>query len=171
MPKLSQYEIDREQNIERNKAILAGLDLPKIPPKETCQPKKPAARKKRKVEDDENNDVSAGSPPKFARTTISDEPSSGARRSARNAGKKVDYKAERIRSVPVPISTRNKPGNSGPLGSGASGHKMYACIFHRRRHISNKDCRVKFGSIPGIEVGTWWQTRYETVSHRIFSMY
>jgi len=26
------------------------------------------------------------------------------------------------------------------------------------------NCSIKFGSIPGIEVGTWWQTRYVDLS-------
>ncbi|KIM85290.1 hypothetical protein PILCRDRAFT_817291 [Piloderma croceum F 1598] len=142
MPKLSQYEIEREENIKRNSALLDALGIQKVHPKEVPKPKKAVPPKKRKAEVDENNDASAGSPPKIARTTSSDQPLSGARRSARNAGKKVDYKAEQIRVIPVPISTRNKAGNAGPLGSGASGRKI-----------------VKFGSIPDIEVGTWWQTR------------
>jgi E3 ubiquitin-protein ligase UHRF1 len=132
MPKLSQYEIDRIENIARNKALLDAL-VPKdlFPPtKEVRQPKKPTAPKKRKAEVDESEENSTESEPKAARTDSGDEPSSGARRSARNAGKKIDYKAEQIRSLPSPISTRNKPGNAGPLGSGASSRKMYALIIH-----------------------------------------
>jgi hypothetical protein len=126
MPKLSHYEIEREENIKRNQALLDALGIPKVHPEKAPKPKA-ALPKKRKAKVDENDDASAGSPPKIARTTSSDEPLSGARRSARNAGKKIDYKAEQIRSTPVPISTRNKAGNAGPLGSGASGRKM--CAF------------------------------------------
>jgi E3 ubiquitin-protein ligase UHRF1 len=132
MPKLSQYEIERAKNIERNKALLATLEIHKdlFPPKEVHRPKKSAAPKKRKAEVDENDGASAGSTPKVARTDSGDEPSSGARRSARNAGKKVDYRAEQIRSLPNPISSRNrKPGNAGPLGTGASTRKMCAFPF------------------------------------------
>jgi len=129
MPKISQYEIDREENIKRNNAVLESLGVTqvKVHPAKVPKPKKAAPLKKRKAEVDENDGVSAGSPPKVARITSSDEPLSGARRSARNAGKKVDYKAEQLRVIPVPISTRNKAGNAGPLGSGASGRKM--CAF------------------------------------------
>lgn len=135
MPKLSQYEIEREENIKRNNALLDALGISKVHPKEGPKPKKAAPPKKRKAQVDENNDVSAGSPPKIARTTSSDESLSGARRSARNAGKKVNYKAEQIRDIPVPISTRNKAGNAGPLGSGASGRKMCAFRLPTTRHI------------------------------------
>jgi E3 ubiquitin-protein ligase UHRF1 len=164
MVKLSQYEINRNNNIARNLALLAGLDIHKdtVPPKEVRKPKKVAAPKKRKAEVDENDDASAASPSKVPRTDTGNEPSFGARRSARNTGKKVDYKAEQIRSLPAPISIRNKPGNEGPLGSGASSRKMCGSTL-RRCCFSNVNCSVKFGSIPGIEVGTWWQTRYTDV--------
>ena len=161
MVKLSQYEITRNNNIARNKALLAGFDIPKdtFPAKEVRKPRKAAAPKKRKAEVDENDDASSF---KVPRTDTGDEPSSGARRSARNAGKRVDYKAEQIRSLPAPISIRNKPGNEGPLRSGASSYKMcgstLGCCCS-----SNVNYSVKFGSIPGIEVGTWWQTRYTDV--------
>jgi|SRR5882762_1321940 len=124
MPKLSQYELDRLQNIKRNMALLTSLDIHTdlFPPKEVRRPKKLAAPKKRKSE---NDDPSGDSPPKFARTDITDEPLSGARRSARNAGKKINYTGEQIRSLPDPVSSRSKKlGNAGPLGTG-SGNKMY----------------------------------------------
>jgi E3 ubiquitin-protein ligase UHRF1 len=132
MPKLSQYEIDRANNIKKNNALLASLDIHKdiFPPKEVQRPKKIAAPKKRKAEVNENDDASVGSPPKIARTDTGDELLSGARRSARNAGKKVDYRAEQVRSIPTPVSTRNKPGNQGPLGSGASTRKMCVYLFN-----------------------------------------
>lgn len=132
MPKLSQYEIEREKNIARNQEVLEKLNIVGnlFPSKEVRRPKKPAAPKKRKAEVDENDDTSVGtSPSKIARTETGDEPLSGARRSARNAGKRVDYKAEQIRTLPGPVSSRNgsnRPGNAGPLGTGASSRKMHA---------------------------------------------
>lgn len=129
MPKISQYELDREANIARNRALLATLDIPKdlFPPKEVRQPKKSAASKKRRAEVDESTEEPEDSPPKVARTDSGHEPS-GARRSARNAGKTVDYKSERNGGLPLPVTARNrskKQGNTGPLGTGNGGKKMY----------------------------------------------
>jgi E3 ubiquitin-protein ligase UHRF1 len=133
MPQLSQYEKDRLANIERNKALLASLelDIPQnlFPQKEVRRPKKPAAPKKRRAEPDENDEAPKESPAKVARTDASDD-ASGVRRSARNAGKTVDYKSEKTGGLPLPLSVRNrnkKPGNAGPLGEGKGGKKM--CVF------------------------------------------
>ena len=125
-PKLSQYEIDREANIARNAALLASLGLTKdrrelFP----VQPKQPNLKKvvvpfKRKAEDSV-----AEERPKVARSDSDDAPTSGTRRSARNAGKTVDYKAGINRGPSESLAARSqKPGNSGPVGVG-SGKKMY----------------------------------------------
>lgn len=126
-PKMSQYEIEREANIARNAALLASMGLTKdskdlFP----VQAKKPKQKKvvvpvKRKAEDESAEEAR----PKIARTDSDDAPSSGTRRSARNAGKTVDYKAEANRGLPEPLAAGSfKPGNSGPVGVG-SGKKMY----------------------------------------------
>lgn len=159
---ISQYEIERAANIERNKAILAKLEIPKdiFPVKAAQKPKKSTAPKKRKVEIDE---TSEDSPAKFSRTDSDEAPSAGSRRSARNAGKKIDYKAELYRGLPPPVAGHSsKPGNTGPLGAGGSGKKMYVCLMFNFRVCLVIDTKVsvKFGSIPGIEVGTWWKLRY-----------
>ncbi|KAF7966629.1 hypothetical protein HWV62_37539 [Athelia sp. TMB] len=148
MAKISQYERDRDANIARNKALLASLNIEQIPfdePKEVRRPKKSAASKKRKAEPviEETTDENA---PKIARTdSENDGPASRTRRSARNAGKTVDYKSEHLRSqLPAPLtgSRGGLTGNEGPLRTGSNIKKI-----------------VQFGSIPGVEVGSWWQSR------------
>ncbi|KAJ7900386.1 PUA-like domain-containing protein [Mycena olivaceomarginata] len=70
------------------------------------------------------------------------------RRSSRNAGKTVDYKGERQESSPLPISFKSgirDTENSGPLGREAGSKRVH-------------DPKT-YGSIPGVEVGTWWETR------------
>ena len=126
-PKLSQYEIDREANIARNAALLASLGLTKdcrelFPVQAPKQPnlKKVVVPVKRKAEDSV-----AEERPKVARSDSDDAPTSGTRRSARNAGKTVDYKAGINRGPSESLAARSqKPGNSGPVGVG-SGKKMY----------------------------------------------
>ncbi|KAJ7293610.1 PUA-like domain-containing protein [Mycena rebaudengoi] len=147
---VSDYERQRDRNIARNRELLKslGLDAPLIEPKE----KKPkAAPKKRKPEPTDDSD---SRPTKAARTgqeglqesDTGDTPSA-VRRSSRNAGKTVDYKAEHQGGAPVPVSFKSgvrTTENAGPLG--------------RDGGIRTHDPK-KFGSIPGIEVGTWWETR------------
>ncbi|KAF8922522.1 PUA-like domain-containing protein [Mucidula mucida] len=127
---VSEYERQRDANIARNKALLKslGLDTPLFEPKEKIIPK-PKAPKKRKE------------PP-------TPEESGPTRRSARNRGKKVDYKSEQKISSPMPISFQagiRVSGNEGPLGSGDGVKRKY-------------NPKV-YGHIPHIEVGTWWETR------------
>lgn len=133
--KVSKYEIERNANIARNKAVLAELDIRMdlFPPKEVRQPKKSTTSQKRpRAETDENIDEPKQSPPKIARTESIDRPS-GARRSARNAGKIIDYKSGKSDGGPLPLIVRNhsnKPGNAGPIGEGRArgGKKMYGVL-------------------------------------------
>ncbi|KAJ7169914.1 PUA-like domain-containing protein [Mycena filopes] len=147
---VSQYEKDRLANIERNKALLKsmGLDKPFFEPKEIRRPK--ATKKRKSVEEHE------GLPsPKSSRTESanSTNPSDGVdatttRRSSRNAGKKVDYKSEIQRGSPLPVSFSSgirTTENAGPLGRESGSKRIH-------------DPKV-FGSIPGVDVGTWWESR------------
>ncbi|KAJ8084039.1 hypothetical protein PM082_002806 [Marasmius tenuissimus] len=157
MPALSAYEEQRLQNIERNKEVLKslGLDKPFFEPKERRKPKAPPKKRKANTYEDASDGTSSGSPEpvKKLRVAVTDDVSTtnGPRRSSRNAGKTVDYKAERVLSNPVPISVEagiKKVWNTGPQGGGG--------LNGKRVH----DPKV-FGSIPGIEVGTWWETRQQ----------
>lgn len=125
---LSQYEIEREANMARNAALLTSLGLTNdskdLFPVQTKKPKKVTAPVKRKAKDAADEEER----PKVARTDSDDAPTSGTRRSARNAGKTVDYKAEINRGLPEPAAARSmEPGNSGPVGAG-SGKKMYVFL-------------------------------------------
>ncbi|KAG7099245.1 hypothetical protein E1B28_001108 [Marasmius oreades] len=153
MPALSEYEEQRLKNIERNKALLKelGLDTPKFEPTTTRTKTQKVSNKKRKTCPSEDTANGILSPVKVFRETEMDDASTGLRRSSRNAGKTVDYKAERVISDPTLISVETgirKVWNAGPQGGGG--------LNGKRVH----DPKV-FGSIPGIEVGTWWETRQE----------
>ncbi|KAJ7038165.1 PUA-like domain-containing protein [Mycena alexandri] len=148
---VSSYERERLANIERNKALLRemGLDKPFFEPKEIKRPK--ASAKKRKSAEEHEGAPS----PKTSRTesgkssTPSDSAEAGSiRRSSRNTGKKVDYKSEIQRGSPLPVSFTSgvrSTENAGPLGRESGSKRIH-------------DPKV-FGSIPGVEVGTWWESR------------
>ncbi|KAI5835345.1 hypothetical protein K523DRAFT_411703 [Schizophyllum commune Tattone D] len=146
----SAYEKLKAANIEKNKALLISLGLEaattqvfKDKPKPAPKPKpKKAAPKKRKEpparEEDEGPDT------KTQRVETVEAPS-GVRRSARNAGKSVDYNAEHNKALKTIVSfdTGRTSKNTGKLGS-EDGKPKYP---------------KRYGAIPGIEVGTWWQGR------------
>ncbi|TFK57273.1 hypothetical protein OE88DRAFT_1715965 [Heliocybe sulcata] len=146
---LTAYEIQRQKNIESNRLLLEelGLETPFFP-KEEKPKKKPAAPKKRKsapaVED---NAEGENFPVKTARVSSEDVTGTdGPRRSARNAGKKVDYNSEQLAAAARPRMISLKSSDSTMESDPRRGD--------RRIH----DPRT-YGSIPGIDVGTWWETR------------
>ncbi|TRM66362.1 PUA-like domain-containing protein [Schizophyllum amplum] len=150
----SAYEKQKAANIERNRQLLASLELDSATtdlfknkpqkPKPTPKPKpKKAAPKKRKeppAGGDEGPDTKAQ-----CVEAPADPEAGGVRRSARNAGKSVDYKAEQNKSIKTIISFDHgrKSKNSGELGKD-NGEPKYP---------------KRYGAIPGVEVGTWWQGR------------
>ncbi|KAJ3750316.1 PUA-like domain-containing protein [Lentinula detonsa] len=146
---MSSYEKQRLANIAKNKKLLEqlGLDRPFFEPVD--EPRKPqATTKKRKAEKIEDDD-SATPRKKSSRTadTSSDQENSTLRRSTRNRGKTIDYNAEVVSEDYIPDAFKagiRKTKNTGPLGR------------EDGKRVHNPK---KFGSIPGIEVGTWWETR------------
>ncbi|KAK0233207.1 PUA-like domain-containing protein [Armillaria fumosa] len=147
---VSQYEADRNANIERNRELLKslGLDTPMFEPTEKKRKKPQTVSKKRKASPLAKDDKQPNKVAKVDGETDVPASEAGVRRSARNRGKAVDYKSEKTGESPMPIAFRagiRTSGNEGPLGSGDGA---------RRKH----DPKV-YGSIPGIEVGTWWETR------------
>ncbi|KAJ6604685.1 PUA-like domain-containing protein [Mycena vulgaris] len=147
---VSDYERQRQLNMERNKQLLIelGLDKPFFEPKETKRQK--AAPKKRKSADDHEGAPSAKSartePANSDNSTASSGEPSAVRRSSRNAGRTVDYKTEKSESSPLPISFKSGiRSTDAPLGREAGSKRIH-------------DPKV-FGSIPGVEVGTWWESR------------
>ncbi|TFK30471.1 hypothetical protein FA15DRAFT_9868 [Coprinopsis marcescibilis] len=154
MAPLSEYERQREENIRKNKELLRslGLDGPlssMLEPKEAAR-KKESKSRKRKAEQAEAPEE----PPAKARRADSEKlkdgesaPVEGVRRSSRNTGKVVDYKNEikSAHSLPYAYSSGVKTTeNEGPLGREGG----------KRVHDPKK-----YGSIPGVDVGTWWETR------------
>ncbi|KAJ3511296.1 hypothetical protein NLJ89_g4188 [Agrocybe chaxingu] len=148
---VSQYEIDKAKNIKKNRELLMalGLDKPLFEPKEKPVKRDKPSRKRKEPEpspEDNESEVVTKSqrvePEAEPRLT----PESGRRRSSRNVGKVVDKK-EILKGSPVPVAYSSgvkTSKNTGPLG-GSSG---------TRKHDPKT-----YGSIPGIEVGTWWKSR------------
>ena len=116
MPALSEYELQREENIRKNKELLLSLGLDQIfpPPKQAKSP----VKKRKAAEDD------TGPPQKASKKSLSTEErgkfntvsSEGLRRSSRNAGKVVDYKSERHETPAINLkghlSRDSEPRNS-----------------------------------------------------------
>ncbi|KAJ6519853.1 PUA-like domain-containing protein [Mycena sanguinolenta] len=147
---VSDYERQRLLNIERNKALLTsmGLDKPFFEPEEVKRQKpSKAAPKKRKAEEPGGAPNAKVSRVESVKSKDSGE-ASPLRRSSRTAGKTIDYKSEKQTGSPLPISFKSgirEMENSGPLGREAGSKRI-----HNPK---------TYGSIPGIEVGTWWETR------------
>ncbi|KAF9779718.1 PUA-like domain-containing protein [Thelephora terrestris] len=122
------YEKSREENIERNRELLTflGPDELKayVPPKTT----KKDAVNTRAAQDITNT--------------------SGVRRSARNAGKTIDYKSEVVQALPELVSAAAKIAMN-------SERRLVARTLVQRVVWRRK----QYGSIPGIEVDEWWPTR------------
>ena len=119
MPQLSEYERRKAENIARNRAILAEIELAQdvaalgIESVTDKKEQRAKATKKRKLTPDQD----AGAPAKAARTK--EAPTVATRRSQRNMGKTVDYKAER--SLPDLLPARVASGikeliDDGPMG-------------------------------------------------------
>ncbi|KAF9643648.1 hypothetical protein BDM02DRAFT_3104129 [Thelephora ganbajun] len=144
------YEKARDDNIKRNRETLLALGLDElktyIPPKTAKKDVAPTAKsRKRKspsLQDSKEEDESGA---KVLRTHATQDitNASGVRRSARNAGKTVDYKSEVIKTLPEVISTAAKNAQN------SEGKKT-----SERRHTPKQ-----YGHIPDVEVGHWWPTR------------
>ncbi|KAJ3510464.1 hypothetical protein NMY22_g15977 [Coprinellus aureogranulatus] len=137
MVQLSAYELERERNIARNSELLEklGLDKPAFEKKGLARKGAPQ-QKKRKAEAVEAKGPER--PAKASRKAGEDSPPrEGPRRSSRIAGKKIGDDQE---------SNVDTKGNMDGVSLGV--------VETKRKH----DPKV-FGSIPGIEVGTWWASR------------
>ncbi|KAI5124658.1 hypothetical protein M0805_004266 [Coniferiporia weirii] len=151
MVELTPYEIERERKIAANRLLLVELGLEYgaaayLPTKSKPPPVPKKVSKKRKQEslsEHENQDSESRSR-KAARTT--DVEAAGTlRRSARNAGKKLDYgDIEQDRSARLYRVSTSAQDTMGSEPRDAN----------KRIHDPKK-----YGSIPSIEVGTWWETR------------
>jgi hypothetical protein len=141
------YEKARNENIKRNREALLALGLDElkayVPPKATK--KAPAAKsRKRKsppLQDADEDESKAKALKTRAAQEITN--TSGVRRSARNAGKEVDYKSEIVRTLPEVISTAAKNAkNSESKSALERRHNPYVDPPASCHTIVNAYCRV-----------------------------
>ncbi|KAI0031753.1 PUA-like domain-containing protein [Vararia minispora EC-137] len=144
------YELDREVRIRRNKALLDALGIKnsastvlgvRTP---VAAPAKPRAPRKRKTPPPSSHSSDTDSPEPASKTARTNE--TGLRRSARNAGKSIDYNKEKEVD---PVRTVAKKAGKGGIDREPGS-------MSKRIH----DPKV-FGAIPGVKVGDWWETREE----------
>ena len=106
------YEKSREENIKRNRDILLALGLDElktyVPPKATRKDVAPAAKSRKRKSPPAEDDVDIGIKAVKTRAAQDITNTSGVRRSARNAGKTVDYNSEVVQSVPEVVSAAAK---------------------------------------------------------------
>ncbi|KAF7306952.1 Protein transport protein [Mycena indigotica] len=156
-PMVSAYEKQRLANIERNKALLIslGLDKPIFEPTEVKRVENVKTTKKRKAVEQLEPDSDAK--PKVARTEEASVSAGPLRRSARNSGKTIDYKSEKLVSSPVSLSASRISDNCGPQGREEGAKRLH-------------DPKT-YGSIPGVAVGTWWDMRSACSADAIHAPY
>ncbi|KAF8168069.1 PUA-like domain-containing protein [Crassisporium funariophilum] len=145
---VSEYEKQRQANIRKNQELLIalGLDKPTFEPKQ--EPiKKKANTKKRQIVESSADDEDVP-PAKVQRVEQSNSAQgSGVRRSSRNATKAIDYGKEisEASHISIAYSSGVKVSeNTGPLG------RQGGPRLHNPK---------RYGAIPGVEVGTWWESR------------
>lgn len=108
------YEKQRLENIERNREMLLALGLDElktyVPPKTTKKDAAPTAksRKRKSPPQDAEGENESNTKALKTRAAESITDASGTRRSARNAGKVVDYKSEIVKTFPEAISLAAK---------------------------------------------------------------
>ncbi|TCD71502.1 hypothetical protein EIP91_008883 [Steccherinum ochraceum] len=152
------FDEQREANIARNKALLATIGLSEeatalLPPRAVKPPKKKKQlqSKKRKAptpepEKDGDENTSDAPPAKVSRVE-----SSGLRRSGRTAGKVVDYAGDGDK---LPQGTRTPKLLTEAARKGAT--RSEGRIPDQRTQDPKQ-----YGPIPGIKVGTWWESRLD----------
>jgi len=134
----------RDENIRRNRESLLTLELDQlktfVPQKTTKKGSAPAEKsRKRKLppqdaKEEDESDV------KLSKTRAAQDitNTSGVRRSARNAGRVVDYKSEVVKNLPQVISTAAKiAANSESKKTSERRHNPYVDSFARYRAIAN----------------------------------
>lgn len=163
------YQAQRQKNIEANKALLMSLGLEQLQNFAPAAVSKPAAPKpklkvaaqtkakpkakqsalKRKREEEEDFREEET---KAARLEGEDG-DDGRRRSTRRSGKPVTYNEEEL------VKKKEKAASDAKLRTQELGEDSTGRVGNRlgqRKHSPKQ-----FGAIPGVEVGTWWETRAE----------
>jgi len=138
------YERARDENIRKNRESLLALELDQLKtyiPQKTTKKGSASAEKsrKRKLPPQDTKDED-GSDVKLSKTRATQDitNTSGMRRSARNAGRVVDYKSEVVKTLPEVISTAAKiAANSESKSALERRHNPYVNSFTRCRAIAN----------------------------------
>jgi E3 ubiquitin-protein ligase UHRF1 len=139
------YEKSRDENIRRNREMLLALGLDElktyVPPK-TVKEVVPAAKsRKRKsppLQDTKDEDESDA---KISKTRAAQDitNTSGVRRSARNAGKVIDYKSEAVTTLPEVISAAARIAkNSEGKSTLERRHNPYVDPLSRCRAVADR---------------------------------
>ncbi|KZT61381.1 hypothetical protein CALCODRAFT_491183 [Calocera cornea HHB12733] len=164
------YEEQRRLNILKNKELLATLGLGvatfALPPSAAGGPVKPAAPSKRP-----RTSEPAPKPKKARRVLVNvknEEDTPGLRRSSRSAARGVSYRElddRSVKSTPVKKSVRVKMEDDydESQSDDDEGEDDYVRTPQRKAQrlgVRTEDPK-QFGSIPGVEVGTWWPSRMD----------
>ncbi|KAI0724530.1 hypothetical protein C8T65DRAFT_691548 [Cerioporus squamosus] len=155
------YEAQRLANIARAQALLADLDIkPIAPPKQKSRKVKVDQTKKRGAQGEEptsDGDTEAAErPAKLSKVEDDHGNVSSVRRSARNQGKTTKYNedgdssAAGARALPRVVSAKARAGMQG------APREAMIRKYDPMRIVS---VRKTYGAIPGIPVGSWWETR------------
>ena len=166
---MSAYEREKQANIARNKKLLEGLNFPgaieslgfptTTKDNRSARSTKVATKKRKSTLN--QDEMPEGRPAKISRTR--EVSTLGTRRSQRNVGKTVDYTAE----IDLRVASRarsNVKGEDGPLGR-ESGKRIHNPSVHSLSQFILPFLfldRKTYGSIPGISVGTLWESRCKT---------
>ena len=106
------YEKSRDANIKRNTELLKALGLDElkkyIPPKITKKDAPATAKSRKRKSPSTEDEVKPDAKAVKTRPAQDITNTSGVRRSARNAGKTVDYKSEVVKTFPEAISEAAK---------------------------------------------------------------
>ena len=165
------YEKRRDENIQRNKELLLALELEElkayVPPKTTKKDLVPAAKSRKRKSPPQDAEGENESNTKVLKTRAAEgiTDASGVRRSARNAGKVVDYKSEVVKTFPEAISHAAKVAlESDRKNALERRHDPYVDLSAHRHTTANTAVsrRKQYGHIPDVEIGQWWPTRYIT---------
>jgi hypothetical protein len=135
------YEKSRMENIKRNRELLFSMqldDLKKhVPPKTQTKDVAPTAKsRKRKSPPPRDMEEEDEFETKAVKTRATQDimNTSGMRRSARNAGKTVDYKSEVVNTLPEVISRAARIAlNSEKKAASGRRHNPYVNLFSARR--------------------------------------
>jgi len=150
----SKYEIERLRNITKNRVLLDELLQDNGPPL-TGMAKPKATMKRKQQASPSKVDKDEAAPQKKARTSQALQESSstsGLRRSSRlgDSSQSINYRSDNFDHLPrIPSTVSKSLGIEKESTTDNIGNRL-----GKRKHNPKV-----FGHIPGVDVGTWWETR------------